>query len=201
MKKMMLFVSLFAVLAACAQGPKGDPGPQGPPGVDGSAGQAGLMGPPGPQGAPGVPGGPGGIGWEDASGTRAGIGDHLQVVVNRYLWNLDVETGKVAVWQHRYGTGVYLFATANCQGPAYVSERLPPPRIPFLYGDETTFRVRKDNAAYAQVTVVSQRGPGDAGCRAIGTQQVSAICWGDTIELGSTPPSVASSGPLHMVLE
>lgn len=166
---------LLLVVVLCVLGCEGT---QGRPGSQGPVGPTGPVGPSGPQGQPGVPGaGSGAIVWRDATGRLAGTGDRLMALDSGgFWWFLDAETALPAGPQHVYGPAgaPQFYLSGDCSGAGYLAGPLPPPRVPFAYGDVTPWRVRSDGGRFELVIYKSSKRPGLSPCVATATGGVAA---------------------------
>ncbi|HET9554355.1 MAG TPA: hypothetical protein VFP50_15440 [Anaeromyxobacteraceae bacterium] len=151
-----------------------------------------------------MPGGPGAIVWKDAAGVLAGLGDRLLTVDAAGLWwPVSVETGQVNGYALNYGPAdaTYYFTSTDCTGTEYLGGSLPPPRMPFDYGQETVLRVRQDAAALQQIIYRSTRTWAAPACRATLPGGIVAMVL-DSSKAPQDPalhfPVLPTNGPLHM---
>lgn len=197
MKRLVLVVA-----AGLLWGCTGTRGPPGPDGLPGATGPAGPQGDPGPAGIPGRNGWT--LVWKTATGQAVGIGDDPSTAKafdgNGYVWHVDVERGGADFSRHQVGSPTaampVMWETVDCTGASYYSIGANfPPRVPWRYGNESVFRVRRDYAPLYQ-KIVRAFGSGPSDCAATSpTSYDSLILTGDTLV---APAPTAPAGPYHL---
>jgi hypothetical protein len=144
------------------------PGPEGPAGTQGPAGPVGPPGPRGPQGEPGAPGsGSGSRVWVDADGLLVSASEAPLIRDSTGRWwyvDTDFATPDEA---HHVVSAIdprYYYPSTDCAGAYYLAGPLPPPDVPFTYGDSLPFRVRNHTSTYQQVIYRSHQRRGTVTC-------------------------------------
>lgn len=201
----MLMVGVVCLVLGCdwLRGPQGNPGVEGPQGV------AGPRGADGPQGPPGVPGpGAGTLIWVDDFGVIAGTGEVLrqQDVLGNW-WFINPSTGQIDPSQHDVlpaNRSTLFFSASDCTsipllhaGAPGRDDGMPPPGVPFLYMNETFYRLRSKGGPIVDATITATRvesGP----CQVASPSNIKALALSDAPLLGYVPPTLATTGPLHL---
>jgi hypothetical protein len=184
-------------------GPAGEPGPAGPAGDPGPAGAQGPAGPAGPAGAQG-PQGPGTWVWKDANGIVVpnvigeGVsynGQSLYLVNNGRFWTVDPGTLTVRTVYDSASIAWTAWSEVNCAGVAHI-RFLPTPRMTFVLGNDTTIRVRNDNAMQTMTSVLSM--DDDAGCHNVSfTENMILLSETTIVDPASVPDMSLYVAPLH----
>lgn len=142
--------------------------------------------------------------WKDAVGTTVGTGDQLRIPdANGYWWFLSPDTAEPDFERHVFGpiTQPQYYLTTDCTGPYYIMGPLPPPRVPFSYGNSASWRVRADDAVFQQLIYKSSKGAAAVNCTTAPSFGTLAMLMAEAsipIVAGLTPPELGLTPPLHL---